>query len=125
MEYQIRKQGRLIATSSSGRSTRVNVEGLPELICYSLPMVKIERAFVFEHLQGRPLTSIFDKAGLLISNGSGEPDVMEPVVLIHARSNALRGKVTISAVALIYATSQVDSREIATKAPEIYKKMSA
>lgn len=139
-KVEIYKGGELVATCRDlVRAVNVTIEGFPPIEAFSLPLVELERRKVFEHLNGRPLSSFFNEAGLKIdevdvgdkeraatdTNWSRE---IEPVFYVHGRSETMRGETTVSAVVLIRFECKPESvpkaRDVAAQLPKIYKEVS-
>lgn len=125
---EIYKGGQQVASCEENiRDVEVEVEGLPPLTAFSLPVVELERTKVFEHLNGRPLSAFFNEAGLRVFVGE-ESDELEPVFYIHGRSETMRGNTTVSAVILARFNCPEEelptTREVAPQLPRIYKEIS-
>jgi hypothetical protein len=117
MEARSYKDGELVGRSEVHKIIEMDVEGLPHLELFHMPLVKLERLCLFEHMAGKPLSSFFNNGGLEI-----EERKLEPVYFVHGRSEAIRGRTTVSAVVLAYPHGTIDRAAFMLKTPEIYKR---
>lgn len=127
MNAQIFREGELVAQMVGETFQRVELEleGLPRMTLYGLSRVRLERRFLFEHLQGAPLMRWFNGAGLSLMTLESEPDLIEPVWYVHGRSETMRGNTMVSAVVLAQLHGECKPRSLAVRLPEIYKKFAA
>ena len=110
------------------KQVEVVIEGLPPMRAFSLPLVNLDRKKIFEHLNGKPLTSILGNSGIRVTHGE-EAESLEPAFYIHGRSETMRGNTTVSSVVLAKfdcADDQLpEHRELIPRLPKIYRKVSA
>jgi hypothetical protein len=110
------KDGEEVARCARGKIVEMDFEGLPHLELFHIPILKLNRIFLFEHMAGKPLGSFFNYSGVDV-----EGRRVEPVFYVHGRSEAIRGKTTVSAVVLAYPHGEIDPRDFLLKTPQIYK----
>lgn len=127
-KVEVYKNGSAVACCKENiRYVDVQVEGLPPLTAFSLPVVELERTKIFEHLNGRPLSSFFNGAGLRVFFDD-ETDLIDPVFYIHGRSETMRGDTVVSAVILARFNCSGEelpkTRELVPQLPKIYKEIS-
>jgi hypothetical protein len=124
--------GEPVATSIGDvREADIHIDGLPQLTCFSLPKIKLERMVIFQVLQRRPLSDFLNGALLRLDYKRLENEragwrgrMIEPVYYVHGRVETFRGETTVSAVVLAYVHGEIGTRELASKLPEIYKEFS-
>jgi hypothetical protein len=140
-KVEVFKSGELIATCDENiRSVEVSMADLPPMTVFSLPLVELERIKIFEHLNGRPLSSFFNKAGIRVHEvdvGDDERAAtdtnwsrdVEPVFYIHGRSETMRGKTTVSAVILAQFRCPEEDlpsiKDLLPQLPAIYKEIAS
>ena len=76
-----------------------DIKGLPEVVLflYYFSSIKLAPKIVFKHLAGIPLKSWLDEANLVVS---GTTEFVGPLRYIHGRSEAIKGRTSVSAVLL-------------------------
>jgi hypothetical protein len=97
----------------------MDFEDLPHLQLFHMPIVKLDRICLFEHMAGKPLSSFLNASGVEVDGVR-----MEPAYYVHGRSEAIRGRTTVSAVVLAHSESPIDPLVFMAKSPEIYKRFS-
>lgn len=115
----IYKDGEEVATCAGGKIVEMDFEGLPHLQLFHMPVVKLARMGLFEHMAGKPLGSFFNGSGIEVDEVR-----IEPVYYVHGRSEAIRGRTTVSAVVLAHPMGEVDPRAFLLQTPQIYKRFS-
>jgi hypothetical protein len=132
-EVKIYKKGELVATATHVRQVGVplpwkTVHGDSELAtdkptvwtCFHLPRVELQRMVIFQILNRKPLSEIFNDSGIEIDG-----ERTEPVYYIHGLVETFRGKTDITAVVLGQPNQPVNIREFVPKLPELYRRFSA
>ena len=121
-KVEVWKDSQLVCDCDLGvKRTELQLEGLPKLTLFSLPKTQLHRRFIFEHLHGRPLSEVFNGAGLRVITDEGVGEI-EPLLFVHGRSESIRGNTTVNAVVLAYPHDEYDLKVFVSKVPEIYKR---
>lgn len=117
MEARVFKDGEQVAECGQVKIVEMDFEGLPHLELFHMPVVKLHRLVLVEHMTGKPLSSFFNNSGLEI-----EERKLEPIYFVHGRSEAIRGRTTVSAMVLAYPHGPIDRPAFMLKTPQIYKR---
>lgn len=91
---------------------------------YNLPLMRLGRTVLFEHMQGRPLSGLLNGCCVKVLGDDEHRFSSPPLLYVHGRSEALRGNVTVSAVVLADFPDNLSYRELMPQLPEIYKILS-
>jgi len=117
----IEKAGRLIATANRFRYTDLQGEweGAEQISCYYFTHISLSPPIMFEHLSGTGLGNFLNGTSLLEDGNV----VNTYLRYVHGKSEAMKGKHTVSAV-LLARPDPGNMVEIAwmTYLPSIYKK---
>lgn len=130
-KIEIFKDGDLVATCFKGiKLLFFESEELPPATVYNLPVIELDRKKVFEHLNGRPLSSFLNRSGIRIHHSKDDTQIqeIEPIFYIHGRSETVRGTTKVTAVILMLFHCSEEQlprqRDLISMTPRLYREIS-